>query len=198
MSTRLTRFISAFMSIALLLSTALTPMSINAGDVHAQTVSTVDFPSATPDLPINDQIIDEESRAPICGPVVTHSGTITSNTVWNAGYVHVLDSDVTVNAGVTLQIDSGAVVKAKRLTSLTVNGRLLAVGTEAFPVYFTSWHDDNLCGDTNGNGTGSVPAPDDWGWLAFGSGSDATSTIRRAVIRYGGYDYFLDCCVLRL
>ena len=177
MSTYPTLFISVFMTLTIVLSTALTPMSINAGDVHRQTTGSADSPSATPALPIDDQIIDDMSQAPICGPTVIHSGAITSNAVWNAGYVHVLDSDVTVNASVTLQIDSGAVVKAKRFASLFVNGSILAVGTQTVPVYFSSWHDDSLCGDTNGNGTGSVPTPSDWGWIEFGSGSDATSTI---------------------
>ena len=125
---------------------------------------------------------------PICGSTVFHSGAITKDTWWNAGYVHVLDSDVTVNAGVTLRIDSGAVVKAKANATLYVKGRILAVGTESFPVYFTSWKDDSLCGDSNGDGTASEAAADDWGWIEFSSSSDASSIVRRTSIRFSGYD----------
>ncbi len=115
------------------------------------------------------------------------SGNITSDEWWEHN-TYVLDSDVTVNAGVTLRIGSGVVIKSKSNASLYVNGRMLAVGTETFPVYFTSWKDDDLCGDTNGDGHASSPSTDDWGWIEFGSGSDASSIIRRAVIRYSGWD----------
>ena len=103
--------------------------------------------------------------------------------------MYILDSDVTVGTGVTLRIGPGVVIKAKTYTSLYVNGRILAVGAESQPIYFTSWHDDTLCGDTNGNGGATVPASGDWGAIQFSSGT-RSSVIRRAVLRYGG----TECC----
>jgi hypothetical protein len=96
-----------------------------------------------------------------------------------------------VGAGVTLTIEPGVVVKGKFLTSLFVAGKLVADGTTANPVYFTSYNDDTLCGDTNENGSATVPAIGDWGWIEFSQTSDPTSVIRRAAIYYGGQDQLL-------
>jgi hypothetical protein len=126
---------------------------------------------------------------PICGPTRYVSGTLTGADLWwDAGYVYVMDSDVTVPAGSTLRI-SASVVKAKGSASLYVNGKLEVVGTTSYPHWFTSWKDDSLCGDTNNDGAGSVAAVNDWGWIEFGSSSDASSVIRRMVIRYSGWDW---------
>ena len=129
---------------------------------------------------------------PICGPTRHVSGDITADTWWDAGYVYVLDGDVTVKPGTTLRIDA-SVIKAGRNTKLYVDGRLLAVGTKDFPHYFTSLKDDALCGDTNGDGGATIPGTGDWGWIQFNAGSSADSVLRRAVIRYGGYCKDYNC-----
>ncbi len=119
---------------------------------------------------------------------------------WNmTTVVYWMKDDVTVPAANTMTIAPGVKLKADRLAGLYINGKLTANGTEAAPITFSSVKDDSVCGigaanepicDTNSDGTGTSPAPSDWGWIEFGSGSDATSTIRRAIVRYGGYDYF--------
>lgn len=43
--------------------------------------------------------------------IVQHSGDITENETWSGADVHVIASTVTVKPGVTLTIESGAVVK---------------------------------------------------------------------------------------
>ena len=118
---------------------------------------------------------------------------------WNSTtVVYWLGGDTTALAANTLTISPGVKIKAGDGTSLYVNGKLLADGTQATPIIFTSEKDDTVCGvgaaneaicDTNNDGTGSIAAVGDWGYIVFGSGSDANSIIRRAVIRYGGYDY---------
>ena len=119
-------------------------------------------------------------------------------TSWNMPtVVYVINYDVTVPAANTLTVASGVKIKANRFASLIINGKLSADGTQAAPITFTSVKDDTVCGigsanepicDTNNDLTGSVPAPDDWGSIEFGSSSNATSTIRRAIIRYSGYN----------
>lgn len=150
----------------------------------------VPTPSAVPvPVIVNTGVETELLQEPVCGPTVHVSGSIAEDTWWSAGYVYVIDSDVTVNAGATLRIDS-VVIKAKNSASLYINGDVLAVGTQNYPVYFTSWKDDTLCGDTNGDGSTTTPAPGDWGYIQFGPNSGSNSTISRTIIRYAGQDLY--------
>ena len=59
-------------------------------------------------------------------------------------------------------------------------------GSPGHPVYFTSYRDDTIRGDTDGGGSSSG-SPADWGWIEFTPSSDDSSTISFAVIRYGGW-----------
>ncbi len=128
-----------------------------------------------------------------CGtPTTVPSSPITVNTHWSASKLYILDSDVTVNAGVTLTIDPGTVIKAKQYASLYIDGKLTASGTEADPIYFTSWTDDDVCGDTNGDRAATAGAEGAWGHIYFGPNSDTGSVIRRAVIRYSGLEGIWD------
>jgi len=162
-------------------ATAMPPLPEAAGTADA--TPTAGAESAPEVVPVGE---------PICGPTRHVSGDITADTWWDAGYVYVLDGDVTVKPGVTLRIDA-SVIKASSNTKLIINGRLLAVGTKDFPHYFTSLRDDTLCGDTNGDGGATTPSTGDWGWIQFNPGSSPDSILQRAVIRYGGYCKDYNC-----
>ncbi|MCP4166316.1 MAG: hypothetical protein GY759_10535 [Chloroflexi bacterium] len=114
-------------------------------------------------------------------------GAINSNTTWTpAGSPYIPTCDVTVNAGVTLTIQPGVVVKFKDFwTDLFIRGTLIAAGTEGNPIYFTSIKDDTIGGDSNGDGSATSPAPDDWSSLVFASTSTG-SVLENSVVRYGG------------
>lgn len=109
-----------------------------------------------------------------------------------SGHAYVVTGPITVPSGTTLTVQPGAVVKfAPEFTlprSLYVLGRLVADGTAAQPIVFTSWSDDTAGGDTNGDGSASSPAPGDWKDIAFesGSGSPLPSSMTHCQIRYGG------------
>lgn len=118
----------------------------------------------------------------------TVSGTISSNTTWTAaGSPYVVQSSVTVASGVTLTIEPGVVVKFKNGTKLTVNGTLSADATEASPICFTSYKDDSVGGDTNGDGSATSPAAADWTAVDLASSSSG-NVIDHAVFRYGCYN----------
>jgi len=65
------------------------------------------------------------------------SGPITSDTTWNADTVKVI-GDVIVEDGVTLTVEPGVVVEFQDFYSLTVLGRLLAIGTAVERILFTT------------------------------------------------------------
>ena len=124
----------------------------------------------------------------------TVSGSIAGSTTWDlAGSPYVLSGAVTVASNVTLTIQPGVVVKSQGGV-LDVNGTLLAQGTSSAPIVFTSYADDSVGGDTNGDGNASGPAPWDWAGIRFESGSTGDK-LDHVVVRYGGglYGGGADC-----
>ncbi len=117
------------------------------------------------------------------------SGHITSNTTWTSGNVYSMTNMVYVDAGATLTIQPGVVVKGLRGTGwasgLTVSGTLLGQATAGNEIVFTSLRDDQHGGDTNGDGSATAPAPGDWGGIHFNTGSSA-SIIDHAEMLYAG------------
>lgn len=119
-------------------------------------------------------------------PITNVSGYVSQNTTWVGGRVYLLAGPVTINPGVTLTINSGAVVKFQtRQNFIRVEGSLVAQGTPQNKIYFTSYKDDSIGGDNNGDGNASTPATGDFiGLINYGGG---TINLENVVIRYGGY-----------
>jgi hypothetical protein len=119
----------------------------------------------------------------------THIGTTTytSNTTWTlANSPYVLDGDVTVAAGVTLTVEPGVIVKLNGTgRTLRVNGSLAAVGTSGSHITFTSYQDDAIGGDTNGDGSATSGAPGQWSSVRFPASTSA-GTLDYVDVRYGG------------
>src|ERR1051326_5240561 len=134
------------------------------------------------------------------GISVTAGATVSGNESWaQLGMPYVVNnSGVTINAGASLTIQPGVVVKFNKFTNccpstaylrVLGSGTLTANGTPAQPIYFTSYLDDAIAGDTNGDGTASRPAAGDWSGIRFESGS--SGSLSNVVIRYGGGN---NCC----
>lgn len=131
------------------------------------------------------------------GTVLPDSTTISANTTWSpAGSPYWIQGMTRVAAGVRLTIEPGTVVKignpSNRYATLQINGQLIAQGTLASPITFTSAKDDSIAGDTNGDGTTTSPAPGDWYSIRL-SNSSSPSVIDRAVVQYGGYGSGTTC-----
>ncbi len=118
----------------------------------------------------------------------TISSNITTNQTWTtASSTFIITADISIASGVTLTINPGVIVKFNG-TSITVNGTLNAPGTATSSIYFTSYHDDSVGGDTNGNGSASTPAAGNWGGIITNPG--ASTTLVYAEVRYGGNSFF--------
>ncbi len=85
------------------------------------------------------------------------SGLITENTTWTNDKIWVLNSKVVVDAGVTLTIEPGTIIKGKEGTGslasaliIARGGKLNAVGTATNPIIFTSVNDNIALGETAG------------------------------------------------
>ena len=117
--------------------------------------------------------------------VVDVGGTINEDAHWTADHIYRVTSDLTIASGVTLTIDPGTVVKFSGRDHITCNGTLVAVGTVAEPIVFTSDHDDDIDGhDTNGDGSATEPLAGDWEYILL-AGPD--SRLEHCLIRHCGY-----------
>jgi hypothetical protein len=119
----------------------------------------------------------------------TLCGEITENTVLSPQVgPYVVTCPVSIGSGVTVTVTPGTILKFSYGTALWVTGVLDVQGTELAEVYFTSLKDD-IGGDTNGDGSTTVPAPASWqntpewgGIVVHGTG---TVTMTRAHVLYG-------------
>lgn len=114
-----------------------------------------------------------------------HSGTLAASQTWLGTFLHRVTADVIVPSGVILTIQPGAVIKLDNDKSIVVQsgGQLIANGTLASPIIFTSIKDDSVGGDTNGDGDQTTPAGGDWHWILLDSGAGQFNYCQ---VRYGG------------
>src|SRR5207247_6888656 len=100
--------------------------------------------------------------------------------------VYRLSGNVTVAAGATLTMAPGMIVKARTFTGddLIMDGTLVAGGTAAQPIIFTSDRDDTAGGDTNNNGL-TTGANGDWRSEERRAGNEG-SLRDNAEVRYNG------------
>lgn len=111
-----------------------------------------------------------------------------------AGFTNVaylVDYDLNIAAGNVLTIEPGVVIKFYQYGKLTINGAIKAIGKKDNKIILTSYNDDSASGDTNNNGTGSVPGNGDWGGIDYnGTASDIDNILKNAEVRYCGQWYY--------
>lgn len=112
-------------------------------------------------------------------------GKITEKVVWTKQPVpYVPDGALTIDIGAALTLEPGAAYKFLDNQELTVLGTLEAKGTAEEKVYFTSYADDSIGGDSNNDAGLTKPSPNQWRCIRFNKG--ASGTIENCVIRYCG------------
>ncbi len=110
-----------------------------------------------------------------------YGGVISEDTTWTAeGSPYVIyaspdsTSDLTVAAGVTLNINPGVVVKFDYGQSIIISGKLFANGiSDAEKVYFTSIDDDSVGGDVGSDEGLIFPSDSDWSGIEVDDGGIA-------------------------
>jgi len=97
---------------------------------------------------------------------------ISENTTWDVfGSPYVIENSVTIDFGAVLNISAGVVVKAEYGVEIGVYGSIVAGGMVSDQIIFTSIYDDDVLGDTNGDGS-SEGLPGDWfGFSVYDGGS---------------------------
>ncbi len=107
-----------------------------------------------------------------CPPEIP-AGTITQDTLWiRACSPYIVAGDVTIAQGATLTIEPGVEVRFKGPYSLWVQGKLMAQGTPADPITFTS--------------RAATPAPGDWVGLRFTTPESSNPQLVYCNVRYAG------------
>jgi parallel beta-helix repeat protein len=110
-------------------------------------------------------------------------GPVSVDTTLNAASSYCVTSSLVVNPGVTLTIQPGAILEFFPHTALQIDGTLIARGTAASKIVFTS--------------ANAPPLPGDWGYIYFSSTSvpasydsngdyASGSVIQYATIQYSG------------
>ena len=116
------------------------------------------------------------------------SGTISGSSTWNlGGSPYIVEGNVSVRDGGNLTIEGGVVVKfqGSKCLSIAYNGHLNIEATSGNSVYFTSFRDDTLGGDSNGDGNSTSPATGDWGYIYIDNNDGVD--FHDCIVRYGGY-----------
>lgn len=89
----------------------------------------------------------------------------------NPGIPLFASGSITINAGATVNLSSGTILKFNSGSAFTVSGILNAYGTSGSRIAFTSYKDDSLGGDTNGDGASSA-SPGDWYYMIVNSNGE--------------------------
>ncbi|WP_198680497.1 RHS repeat-associated core domain-containing protein [Lentzea terrae] len=132
------------------------------------------------------------------GPTILDGQSITTDTLWGPlGSPYIIRRTLTIGEQASLTLLPGTVIKldgqADHNAGISVKGQFLSLGTPANRVVITSYKDDMVMGDTNGDGSASVPARGDWlGVTLFGSlvqpaATRPVSVLDYTDVRYGGY-----------
>lgn len=141
--------------------------------------------------PLNDLTLVHKDNHGTSG--IALSGTPLRDITLTSDTMPYIMGGMNIPQGVTLTILPGTIIKIPGgAYGLSVSGVLVTgSATSTDKVFITSILDDTIGGDTNGDGSASVPGPGNWGEVRINDGG--IGSITNTTIRYGGsyvYDYW--------
>ncbi|MCX6756178.1 MAG: hypothetical protein NTX85_02470 [Candidatus Nomurabacteria bacterium] len=109
---------------------------------------------------------------------------IYTDTTWTAiDSPYIVHNNLLIDIGATLTLEAGTIVKFDNGAGLYLLGNLDSNGTESEPVYLTSFKDDSVGGDTDGDGGVNTPNYNDWGNIIFDTGS-VSGNFNHTLVKY--------------
>ncbi len=151
------------------------PVHMSTGDVSLDLTGTISLASNT--LP----------------QIYCSFSSLTANLTLDAADVaYHFPNSVTVPATRSLVLNPGVALKLGGSRSIVVDGSFQSNGTALNPNLITSITDDNLFGDSNGDGSATSPAAGNWASIQFNDGSlDASCILAHTTVRFGNSALYL-------
>ncbi len=117
--------------------------------------------------------------------LINHSSLFNSMTLPTINIPYYFPNGYIIYTGGRLQISDECILKFN-YSGINVNqGKLIASASVGKRIYFTSFKDDNLGGDANGDGNATAPAQNNWSGIDFPDASiDSASVLRRVTIKF--------------
>ncbi len=107
-----------------------------------------------------------------------------------AYYFH---GNVTVNNGFKLTLNEGVKLKFNSNRYIYVHGAFASLGTVADPNYITHIYDDNIAGDSNGDGSATSPVAGGWNSIYFyDDANDLECDIEYSTVRFGNSSVYTE------
>jgi hypothetical protein len=154
-------------------------------------------------VPVNMSLVSEPvfNNVQFLGNTYTALGvigeSIAQDVLWKIRAVagrnnmpYLLQGQLTTGLGATVVMQPGVIVKSNGSGSIFIQRAFQAEGRSVQPeslVVFTSYRDDFYGGDTNNDGSASVPTAGEWNYITVdGTAIDPQVRFKNCVLRYGG------------